>query len=95
MFEFGLEEYKSLSEFKTSKVSTGVKPCLVFSGDVWTQNDEYMRCKNFLIDYFRGEVAEQVRLVGFEHALSFTAAEGKIFMRSYKYPRNQILIDDT
>lgn len=84
MFEFGLEEYKPLSEFKTAKVSTGVKPCLIFSGDVWNQNDEYIRCKNFLTDYFRGEVAEQVRLIGFEHALSFTAADGKIFMRSYK-----------
>lgn len=27
---------------------------------------------------------EQVRLAGFEHALSFTAAEGKIYFRSYK-----------
>jgi ribosome production factor 2 len=57
---------------------------LIFSGDVWHQNEEYSKCKSLLIDFFRGEAVEQVRLAGFEHALSFTAIDGKIFLRSYK-----------
>lgn len=84
MIEFGVEAFKSLSDFKGSKVMMGVKPCLVFSGDVWHQNEEYTKCKSLLIDFFRGEVVEQVRLAGFEHAISFTAADGKIFLRNYK-----------
>lgn len=84
MIEFGVENLKSLQDFKNSKVMTGVKPCLIFSGDLWHQNEEYTKCKSLLIDFFRGEQVEQVRLGGFEHALSFTAAEGKIYFRSYK-----------
>lgn len=84
MIEFGIQEWKSLSDFKNSKVMTGVKPCLIFSGDIWHQNEEYTKCKNLLIDFFRGEEVEQVRLAGFEHVLSFTAADGKIFFRSFK-----------
>ncbi len=85
MIEFGVDQFKALSEFKNTKVMTGCKPCLIFSGDVWHQNEEYTKCKSLLIDFFRGEVVEQVRLAGFEHAISFTAADGKIFLRSYKY----------
>ena len=84
MIEFGIEGWKSLSDFKNSKVMTGVKPCLIFSGDIWHQNEEYTKCKNLLIDFFRGEEVEQVRLAGFEHVLSFTAADGKIYFRSFK-----------
>lgn len=84
MIEFGVENFKSLQEFKNSKVATGVKPCLIFTGDLWHQNEEYTKCKSLLLDFFRGEQVEQVRIGGFEHALSFTAAEGKIYFRSYK-----------
>jgi len=84
MIEFGLEQFQPLAEFKGSKVSLGVKPLLIFTGDLWHQNDEYGRCKSLLIDFFRGEMVEQVRLGGFEHALCFTAADGKVFFRSYK-----------
>ena len=84
MMEFGIEQFKSLFEFKSSKVMTGTKPCLVFAGELWTQNEEYSRCKSILTDFFRGEEVEQVLLGGFEHAITFTAADGKIFFRSFK-----------
>ncbi|EFX66779.1 ribosome production factor 2 homolog [Daphnia pulex] len=84
MIEFGVEQFKSLTAIRNAKVMDGNKPCLIFSGDVWHQNEEYSKCKSLLIDFFRGEVVEQVRLAGFEHALSFTAVDGKIFLRSYK-----------
>ena len=84
MIEFGIDQFKSLDDFKGSKITLGTKPCLVFAGDLWQQNEEYSRCKSLLTDFFRGEQVEQLRLVGFEHALIFTAADGKIFMRSYK-----------
>jgi ribosome production factor 2 len=92
MIEFGVENFKSLQDFKTSKVMTGVKPCLIFTGDLWHQNEEYTKCKSLLLDFFRGEQVEQVRLAGFELALSFTAAEGKIYFRSYKQVPNYDLI---
>lgn len=58
MIEFGLENFKSLQDFKTSKVMTGVKPCLIFTGDLWHQNEEYTKCKSLLLDFFRGEQVE-------------------------------------
>ena len=85
MIEFGVENFKSLSDIKGSKVTMGIKPCMIFAGDLWNQNEEYTRCKSLLIDFFRGEQVEQIRLAGFEHALTFTAADGKIFFRSFKY----------
>jgi len=84
MIEFGIEQFQSLADFKNSKVMTGTKPCLIFAGEVWNQNEEYSRCKNLMIDFFRGAEVEQVLLAGLEHALVFTAADGKIFFRSYK-----------
>lgn len=84
MIELGIEQFKSLAEIKSSKVMTGTKPCMVFSGELWSQNEEYVRCKSLLTDFFKGEEVEQVLLTGFEHALTFTAADGKIFFRSYK-----------
>lgn len=85
MIEFGLDSFRSLSDIKGAKVTMGIKPCIIFSGELWNQNEEYGRCKSLLLDFFRGEQVEQVVLGGFEHAMTFTAADGKIFMRSYKY----------
>lgn len=36
-------------------------------------------------DFFRGPTVSAVRLAGLEHILHFTALDGKIFMRSYRY----------
>lgn len=38
-----------------------------------------------MVDFFRGPTVPSVRLAGLEHVLHFTALEGKIYMRSYKY----------
>ncbi len=37
-----------------------------------------------LLDFFRGEQAENIRLQGLEHVLNFTAVDGKVYMRSYR-----------
>ena len=84
MIEFGLEDFKSLSDFTNSKISAGTKPCIVFSGDAFNEEADYKRLKNLFIDFFRGVETEELRLQGFEHALFFLALEGSILFRSYK-----------
>jgi ribosome production factor 2 len=85
MVELGIEHYRGLKEFKTQKVSLGIKPCLLFAGELFEHNHEYMRIKSLLVDMFQREKVQAVRLQGLEHALLFTAAEDQIYFRSYRY----------
>ncbi|XP_033335588.1 ribosome production factor 2-like protein Non3 [Megalopta genalis] len=84
MAEFGIENYKSLNDFKVSKISEGLKPLLVFNGELFENNYELDRIKNLFVDMFQREVVENIRLQGLEHVLSFTAVENKILLRSYR-----------
>jgi len=86
MIELGVEQYVALSEFKNSKISASIKPCLLFAGESFADagNIEMQRLKNLLIDFFRGPEVEQVRLAGVEHVIQFTSLEDKVFLRSYK-----------
>ncbi|XP_031831520.1 ribosome production factor 2-like protein Non3 isoform X1 [Nomia melanderi] len=84
MAEFGIENYKSLKDFKLPKISEGIKPLLVFNGELFENNHELDRIKNLFVDMFQREVVENIRLQGLEHVLSFTAVENKILLRSYR-----------
>lgn len=69
---------------KESKVTVGIKPCLVFNGEPFDIDPEYQRLKCILTDFFKGETPDNIRLQGIEHVLSFTAIDAKVLMRSYK-----------
>ena len=73
-----------MDQFKNAKVTLGIKPMLIFNGEPFAVDPDFIRLKCLLIDFFRGEVVENVRLQGLEHVLSFTAIDGKILFRSYK-----------
>lgn len=84
MFEFGVEDFKCFKEYKIPKIASETKPLLVFSGDVFETQPEYQRLKNLFIDLFRGPEVSAIRLKGLQHVMVFTAADGKIYFRSYK-----------
>lgn len=84
MVEFGVENYKSLKEFKVDKIASGLKPMLVFNGEIFENNHDYGRIRNLLVDMFQREVVNNIRLQGLEHVMSFTSFENKIYLRSYK-----------
>jgi ribosome production factor 2 len=84
MVEFGFDNFKSLDEFKVSKIPVGTKPIVIFSGEPFDVQFEYQRIKNLLLDFFSGPIVESIRLSGLEHVIHFVAADGKILMRSYK-----------
>ncbi|XP_033227493.1 ribosome production factor 2 homolog [Belonocnema kinseyi] len=84
MVEFGIENYKGLKEFKVPKISTGIKPMLIFNGDIFENNHEYGRIRNLLVDMFHREPAKNIRLKGLEHVISFTARDNKILFRSFR-----------
>uniref|UniRef100_A0A1B0CZU4 Ribosome production factor 2 homolog n=1 Tax=Phlebotomus papatasi TaxID=29031 RepID=A0A1B0CZU4_PHLPP len=81
----GLVKYRGLQEFKNEKISSNVKPCLVFNGPKWTQSEELRRLKCLLIDAFHREAVDSIRLQGMEHVLSFTLTDDlTVLMRSYR-----------
>ncbi|KAL1449626.1 hypothetical protein WDU94_002113 [Cyamophila willieti] len=84
MFELGIENYKSLSAFPASKFTYGAKPCLIFAGEPFEMNHEYKRLQNIFVDFFQREVVKGIRLQGVEHVLSFTAANERVYLRSYR-----------
>lgn len=84
IIEFGVDNYKGLKDFKIEKISSGIKPLLIFNGELFETNYEYGRIKNLLVDMFQREVIKKIRLQGLEHVLSFTAVDNKILLRSYK-----------
>ncbi|XP_011703438.1 PREDICTED: ribosome production factor 2 homolog [Wasmannia auropunctata] len=84
MIEFGVENYKGLKDFKGEKITSGIKPLLIFNGELFESNYEYGRIKNLLVDMFLREEVQKIRLQGLEHVLSFTAVENKILLRSYR-----------
>ncbi|KFM81104.1 Ribosome production factor 2-like protein, partial [Stegodyphus mimosarum] len=83
MFELGIEDFKSLKDYKTAKVASGCKPMLLFT-EGFEDQPEYERLKNFFIDFFRGPVVEYINLQGLEHLLVFSVVNGKILFRSYR-----------
>lgn len=94
MIELGINEetFKSLSDFQNTKVDSGTKPCLLFSGEAFEQDPTMIRAKSLLIDMFRGESqVTNLRLGGLELTLQFTAVGGgiksgpfRILFRSYR-----------
>jgi len=73
-----------LKDFKVEKITSGIKPLLIFNGELFESNHEYGRIKNLLVDMFLREEVQKIRLQGLEHVLSFTAVENKILLRSYR-----------
>jgi len=86
MVELGIDSFTPLTDFKTAKVASGSKACLLFEGEPFCDpaNLEGQRVKSLLMDFFRGPEVTNLRLAGIEHVLQFTAVEKKIFFRSFK-----------
>lgn len=49
MFEFGVGNFESISQFSGFKKAVGSKPVLVFLGDQWNIDTSFDRIRNFFI----------------------------------------------
>jgi ribosome production factor 2 len=80
LVEVGVENYKSLGAFKyDSKIAPkqGSKPFIVFTGEGFQTVDELKHLKEVLIDLLRGEVVENLSLVGLDRVYVCTAVSSK------------------
>ncbi|XP_063242566.1 ribosome production factor 2 homolog isoform X1 [Bacillus rossius redtenbacheri] len=84
MVELGVKRYQGLQHFKNEKVAVGLKPCLLFVGELFQHAPTHLRLRSLLTDMFHREAVPAVRLQGLEHVLLFTADEDCIHLRSYR-----------
>jgi len=84
-FEMGVQEFRSLKDFKTAVSPLGAKPCLNFVGEKFYNDSSFIRMRNFFIDFFRGPDVEQLRLQGVEILIAFYALpDGGVAMKGYR-----------
>lgn len=84
MFELGIDKFLPLTSFKSEKVTAGIKPCILFSGEEFENKMEYKRLRTLMTDFWRGEKAKSIRLQGLEHIIQITSVKDKIYFRSYR-----------
>lgn len=84
MFEFGVENVKLLQDFKNAKISLAPKPLLTFAGEAFESDPDFIRMKNFFIDFFSGPKTDGMRLAGVENVISFTVIDGRIYFKHYR-----------
>lgn len=84
MYELGIQESTFLSEIKGPKCSLGIKPLMVFNGERFDNDETCKNIKNYMIDFFNGEVVDSVNLGGLEYVMSWTATpDDRILLRTY------------
>ncbi|KAI9024050.1 ribosome production factor 2 [Hyaloraphidium curvatum] len=90
LIELGVLNWKPMSAFAAVKAAVGLKPLMVFSGDIFDQREDYAKLKNMLLDFFRGEEVDKISLSGLEYVISITAEAhepprllGRVFFRVY------------
>jgi ribosome production factor 2 len=61
----------------------GAKPCFVFKGSAFETNEDLVKLKSLLLDYFRGEVVDKLNLAGLSNVIVCTARNDKVHFRHY------------
>lgn len=77
MAEIGVMRLKSMNDYGGSvpKKRIGSKPLLLFAGDVWANETDYQNLQNLLVDFYRGDVVDNLVASGVDHLIMFTAAQ--------------------
>jgi ribosome production factor 2 len=76
MVEFGVRNFRPVESFKDAVAKRmGSKPAMVFTGDAWDNIEILGRLRNLLIDFFRGDVVDDICLAGLDHVMVVTAPD--------------------
>lgn len=83
MYEFGIDEFTSLSDFPGDKKSFGAKPMMIFLGSQWELDATYQKLQNLFLDLFRGFKPDKISLQGIDHVITCAVHDSKIYIRTY------------
>jgi len=85
MLELGIINYKPTEDFNQKVLPMlGSKPCITVMGSLFQNDEKYSLAANLLIDFFRGQVTNNINLKGLEHVISLSASDkGIIQLRHY------------
>ncbi|TCD62164.1 rRNA-binding ribosome biosynthesis protein rpf2 [Steccherinum ochraceum] len=72
MCEVGVEQWKAMSDFKTTKATPGHKPLLHFASELFDTHPRFQQLKSILMGFFNGEEIESICLTGLEHIISIS-----------------------
>ena len=82
MVEFGVEDYVPMSKFK-NKFLPGGKPCFIFEGAEFSQEEPYQTVQSMFLDLFRGETVDRINLAGLDRVCVVSVVDKKIYVRHY------------
>eukprot|EP00817_Percolomonadidae_sp_ATCC50343_P004194 CAMPEP_0117426116 /NCGR_PEP_ID=MMETSP0758-20121206/6283_1 /TAXON_ID=63605 /ORGANISM="Percolomonas cosmopolitus, Strain AE-1 (ATCC 50343)" /LENGTH=209 /DNA_ID=CAMNT_0005211069 /DNA_START=310 /DNA_END=935 /DNA_ORIENTATION=+ len=92
MMQFSVTNYSGIELNATAVQREGAKPCIIFQGDLWENDEVFSMAANLLTDFFGGERHSKISITGIDHALIFTSInETTIHMGHYgiKYSRSK------
>lgn len=84
MVEFSVVGYQSIHGIGAEVSGAGLKPAMVFNGEIFEQRREYKMIQNLFLDFFQGEHVSVMNLAGLESVISVTAIEDRILFRVYR-----------
>ncbi|TNV77302.1 hypothetical protein FGO68_gene14700 [Halteria grandinella] len=76
LFEFGVEEYKSIQDFSAKQeVPRDLKPVLIFQGEFFEFSERHQRLKSLLYELFHQRDLKEINITEMKRVLVFTATE--------------------
>lgn len=84
MVEFSIVGYRSIFGIGGDVCGMGLKPAMIFQGEIFEQRREFKMIQNFFLDFFHGEHVSALNLKGLESVISVTALEDRILFRVYR-----------
>lgn len=83
MFEFGVEQFVAMHNFRSQKAAIGFKPCILLDGPEWENSEQMRLVGNFLVDFFQGAPVTKINLAGLDHVISLSSRDGVVHFRQY------------
>lgn len=84
MVEFSILGFRSIFGIGGDLCGMGLKPAMMFQGEIFEQKRELKMIQNLFLDFFQGEHVSSLNLKGLESVICITGLEDRIFFRVYR-----------